>query len=63
VPEGVGLGGASFISSMKRVGQPLQVRLLIDDLFSQDGLDSVIAVCGDFNSTADEVPVWRIWDS
>ena len=48
---------------MKRVGQPLQVRLLIDDLFSQDGLDSVIAVCGDFNSTADEVPVWRIWDS
>jgi endonuclease/exonuclease/phosphatase family metal-dependent hydrolase len=50
----------SFISAMKRVGQALQARLLIDDLFSNQGLDSLIAICGDFNSTADEVPLEAI---
>jgi hypothetical protein len=50
----------SFISSMKRVGQALQARLLIDDIFDTQGLDSLIAMCGDFNSESDDVPVKTI---
>jgi len=50
----------SFISAMKRVGQALQARLLIDSLFTSQGLDTLIAICGDFNSTADEVPLQTI---
>lgn len=50
----------SFISSMKRVGQALQVRLQIDKIFDEDGLDSLIAACGDFNAETDEVPVKTI---
>lgn len=45
----------SFISEMKRVGQALQARLLIDSLFDTHGLDTMIAIAGDFNATADEV--------
>lgn len=47
----------SFISTMKRVGQALQVRLLIDDIFDTQGLDALIAICGDFNAEAGEVPL------
>jgi endonuclease/exonuclease/phosphatase family metal-dependent hydrolase len=50
----------SFISAMKRVGQALQARLLIDDLFTSQGLDALIAICGDFNANADEVPLQAI---
>jgi len=50
----------SFIASMKRVGQALQGRLLIDEIFDNQGLDSLIAICGDFDSEADEVPVKAI---
>jgi predicted extracellular nuclease len=50
----------SFISSMKRVGQALQARLLIDGIFDNQGQDSLIALCGDFNSESDEVPVKAI---
>jgi len=50
----------SFISSMKRVGQALQARLLIDGIFDAHGDGSLIAICGDFNSGADEVPVRAI---
>jgi predicted extracellular nuclease len=45
----------SFISSMKRVGQALQARILIDSIFDAHGLDSLIAIAGDFNAEADEV--------
>lgn len=45
----------SFISSMKRVGQALQARLLIDNIFDTHGLDSLIAIAGDFNASAEEV--------
>jgi len=45
----------SFISSMKRVGQALQARLLIDNIFDAHGLDALIAIAGDFNAEADEV--------
>lgn len=47
----------SFLSAMKRLGQALQARILIDDIFDRDGLDAFIAICGDFNAEADEVPL------
>jgi endonuclease/exonuclease/phosphatase family metal-dependent hydrolase len=54
----------SFISSMKRVGQALQVRLEIDRLFDQAELAGdpapLIAICGDFNAESDEVPLQAI---
>jgi endonuclease/exonuclease/phosphatase family metal-dependent hydrolase len=48
-----------FISSMKRVGQALEVRLLIDSLFDADP-NALIGLCGDLNSEADEVPLEAI---
>lgn len=50
----------SFISSMKRMGQALQARMLIDAIFDQHGLDSLIAICGDFNAEATEVSLRAI---
>jgi endonuclease/exonuclease/phosphatase family metal-dependent hydrolase len=54
----------SFISAMKRVGQALQVRLEIDRLFDQaaqaGGPTPLIAVCGDFNADAGDVPLQAI---
>ena len=48
-----------FISSMRRVGQALETRMLIDRLFSEDE-DAMIVVCGDLNADLDEVPVQAI---
>ncbi|MBW2056519.1 MAG: endonuclease/exonuclease/phosphatase family protein [Deltaproteobacteria bacterium] len=48
-----------FLSSMKRVGQALETRMLIDGLFDESE-DALIAVCGDFNAESDEVPVKAI---
>ncbi|MGF1493200.1 MAG: endonuclease/exonuclease/phosphatase family protein [Microcoleaceae cyanobacterium] len=48
-----------FVSAMKRVGQALETRLLIDRLFDQDE-SAMLAVCGDFNADSDEVPVEAI---
>ena len=48
-----------FLSSMKRVGQALETRMLIDTLFDADE-DALIAVCGDFNADLDDVPVEAI---
>ena len=39
-----------FLSSMKRVGQALEVRMLIDKLFDADE-DALIVVCGDFTGS------------
>jgi len=50
----------SFISVMKRVGQALQARMLIDDILASEGADSLIAICGDLNAQADEVPMRAI---
>jgi endonuclease/exonuclease/phosphatase family metal-dependent hydrolase len=50
----------SFISSMKRVGQALQIRMQIDDIFDKEGEESLVAICGDFNADNDEVPVRAI---
>ena len=48
-----------FISSMKRVGQALEIRLMIDEIFDNEP-DARIIVCGDFNSEPGEVPVEAI---
>jgi endonuclease/exonuclease/phosphatase family metal-dependent hydrolase len=45
-----------FLSSMKRVGQALEIRRLIDDIFDKNETPA-IAVCGDFNSDDNDVPV------
>ncbi len=50
----------SFISAMKRLGQSLQARLLIDDLFDSEGSDASILICGDFNADVSEVPLKAI---
>ncbi len=48
-----------FLSSMKRVGQALEVRLLVDMIFDEEP-DAWIAVCGDFNAESDEVATTAI---
>lgn len=54
-----GWAEGSFISSMKRVGQALELRRFVDSLFDNDP-DALIAVAGDFNSDAGEVPMQAI---
>ena len=45
-----------FISSMKRVGQALEARYLIDTIFDEDPAAWII-ICGDLNSDCDDVPM------
>ncbi len=45
-----------FVSSLKRVGQALEVRLFLDTLFDADP-EARIIVCGDLNADLDDVPV------
>ena len=45
-----------FLSSIKRVGQALEVRVLLDKIFEADA-EAKIIVCGDFNAEPGEVPV------
>jgi hypothetical protein len=49
----------SFISSMKRMSQALEVRRLVDQILDGDP-DARIVVAGDFNAAPDEVPVLAI---
>ncbi|MFD0363619.1 endonuclease/exonuclease/phosphatase family protein [Nocardia sp. GCM10030253] len=49
----------SFISSMKRMSQAVEVRRLVDSILDQDS-GARIVVAGDFNATADEVPLVAI---
>jgi len=52
-----------FISSMKRVGQALETRILIDSIFdaaAAAGEEAFVAVSGDFNADMDEVPIHAI---
>ncbi|MFQ5974190.1 MAG: endonuclease/exonuclease/phosphatase family protein, partial [Alphaproteobacteria bacterium] len=44
-----------FIAAVKRAGQALEVRLMVDRLFDADP-GALVAVCGDFNAGLDEVP-------
>ncbi len=48
-----------FLSSMKRVGQAMETRMLIDKLFDGDE-GAFIVVCGDLNADLDDVPVEAI---
>ena len=48
-----------FLSSIKRVGQALETRTLIDEIFDKD-INANIIVCGDFNAEPGEVPVEAI---
>ncbi len=48
-----------FISSMKRVGQALELRMMIDEILDNDPKSKII-VCGDFNAEPGEVPVEAI---
>ncbi len=48
-----------FISSMKRVGQALETRILIDKIMDEDE-NAFVAVCGDFNADQKSVPVMAI---
>lgn len=51
-----------FISSMKRVGQALEVRMFIDTLFDADP-NAMIVCAGDFNAELGEVPMEAIQGS
>jgi endonuclease/exonuclease/phosphatase family metal-dependent hydrolase len=48
-----------FLSSMRRVGQALEVRIVVDELFDQRP-DALVCVCGDFNADAADTPVAAI---
>ena len=48
-----------FLSSIKRVSQALEARMLLDSLFEDDNLAKIV-VCGDFNAEPGEVPVEAI---
>jgi len=54
-----GRAEGSFISSLKRIGQAVEVRRLVDTLFDDDE-DALIAVCGDFNAEQSEVSLEAI---
>lgn len=49
----------SFISSIKRVGQALEVRQLVDAIFDSDE-KALVTLCGDFNADYDEVTIEAI---
>ena len=49
----------TFISSMKRMSQALEVRRLVDQIIDADP-DARIIVTGDFDATPDEIPVLAI---
>jgi len=48
-----------FLSAIKRVGQALETRILVDRIFDENA-EAKIVVCGDFNAHPDEVPVEAI---
>jgi len=54
-----GLAEGSFVSSVKRVGQALETRVVIDQIFTADA-NAHIVCCGDFNADVDEVPLEAI---
>lgn len=51
-----GWAEGTFIAEIKRTGQALEARLLIDRLFDAD-LDAAVAVVGDFNADGREAPL------
>ena len=45
-----------YIADIKRVGQALETRRLVDEIFQEEGEDSFIIVGGDFNADIGSVP-------
>lgn len=54
-----GWAEGAFLSVIKRVGQALETRILIDQIFDSDE-DAWIVVCGDLNADLYDVPVEAI---
>lgn len=54
-----GWAEGSFVSSIKRVGQALEVRQRVDAIFDGDE-NALIAICGDFNADYNDVPIEAI---
>ncbi len=54
-----GWAEGAFLSVIKRVGQALETRILIDQIFDTDE-NAWIVVCGDLNADLDHVPVEAI---
>lgn len=48
-----------FIAALKRSGQALETRLLVERIFDQDP-GALIAVCGDYNAEQEEMPLRTI---
>jgi endonuclease/exonuclease/phosphatase family metal-dependent hydrolase len=48
-----------FVAAVKRAGQALEVRLLVDTVFDGDAAAQIV-VCGDFNADHTELPVRTI---
>ena len=49
-----GWAEGSFISTIKRVGQAVEIRNLVDSIFAEDELANIV-VCGDFNADVYDV--------
>lgn len=45
-----------FLASVKRSGQALEIRLLVERIFDEDA-DALLMVCGDFNAQSFDTPV------
>lgn len=54
-----GWAEGSFLASMKRVGQALETRIVVDEIFAAEP-EALIAVCGDLNAESDSVPVMAL---
>jgi endonuclease/exonuclease/phosphatase family metal-dependent hydrolase len=54
-----GWAEGAFVSAIKRVGQALETRMLIDTLFDADA-DARIVIAGDFNADIDDVELEAI---
>jgi endonuclease/exonuclease/phosphatase family metal-dependent hydrolase len=54
-----GFAEGYFLSSIKRVGQALETRRKVDQIFDTDA-QARIVVCGDFNADLDDVPIEAI---
>ena len=57
-----GFAEGILVSSIKRVGQALEARVLIDKIFTDDPASgrALVVICGDFNAGPDDVPVQAI---
>lgn len=55
----VGWAEGAFLSAMKRFGQAVELRLVIDEIFDMEP-GALIAVCGDFNAEEHDVELAAI---